>query len=284
MWYGICAPNVGKSTLINQLIHRKVCGTSSKVHTTQHNMDAICTIDNTQLIFVDTPGVVSARDLKKYKMLGTFETDPAKSVKRAEIVAVIQDASNRYTRNKIDAGVIKALSIKQDIPAILIFNKVDLLKKKILLLEIIRNLTKNENRIIFQDIFMVSALSGDGIDDVRNYFLDIAKHENWEYDQYAVTNQPVDKLIAHIVRCKFLEYFIDEVPYKLVITTEHYDIQSDGGINCVVRIDCPSQHNANYLKKRRRLKVIAMEVEEQLRHVFQQMVTVKLNIQTIKKG
>lgn len=139
------------------------------MHTTQIKADAIYCEDDTQLIFMDTPGMVSMTECKRYNLASTFRNDPKVSLAAADIVGIVQDAQNIYTRDKINPNILEILTEKilKKIPMILIFNKVDKLKNKEVLLHLVNILVKNKKSLKFSDIFMVSALTGDGIDDLR---------------------------------------------------------------------------------------------------------------------
>lgn len=139
------------------------------MHTTQAKANAIYSEDDTQLIFTDTPGAVSESELKRFKLANSFKIDPKVSSKKADIIGIVQDTQNVYTRNRIDQNILKLLTedIRNKIPMILILNKVDKLKKKDVLLHLVNVLTKSKNSLNFCDIFMVSALTGDGVDDLR---------------------------------------------------------------------------------------------------------------------
>lgn len=147
---------------------KQICPASAKVHTTMHKAETVYTEDDTQIIFMDTPGLVTNYEMKKYKLAETFKEDPMVSIKEADVIGIIQDATNAYTRHKINNFVMEYLQNKrEDTSLILIFNKVDKIKKKSILLELTKLLTKPESSPKFDDIFMISALTGDGIDDLR---------------------------------------------------------------------------------------------------------------------
>lgn len=142
------------------------------MHTTQIKASAIYCEGDTQLIFTDTPGMVSMKESKKFKLANNFQTDPKSCLKAADIVGIVQDAENIYTRHKIDQNILNLLTedIKSQIPIILIINKVDRLKKKDILLDLVNTLTKSKKSPDFYDIFMISALTGDGVDDLKVNF------------------------------------------------------------------------------------------------------------------
>jgi len=118
---------------------------------------------------MDTPGMVSESECKRFQLSGTFRNDPKSCLQTSDIIGIVQDAHNIYTRNKIDPNILELLNkdIRNKIPLILIFNKVDKLKKKGMLLHLANVLSNGKNSLNFCDIFMISALTGDGIDDLR---------------------------------------------------------------------------------------------------------------------
>ncbi|KAL6426985.1 hypothetical protein ACFW04_009290 [Cataglyphis niger] len=279
------APNAGKSTLVNQLIKRSVCPASSKVHTTQTKVDAIYCEDDTQLIFMDTPGMVSTKEFIRYKLANTFRNDPKVSLATADIVGIVQDAQNIYTRDKINPNILKLLTenIINKIPIILIFNKVDKLKKKEVLLQLVNIIIKNSKSLKFSDIFMVSALTGDGTDDLRTYLLDSAKPRDWQYEGHIYSNYKCEDIIQQTVRAKLMDILPNEVPYNLKIKLEHFDTGADDNIMAVVTVTCPKKNIARLLMRRNmnnlignRIKQVAVMAEQELRHAFRTPVRLRL--------
>ncbi|GAB0198049.1 GTPase Era, mitochondrial [Grus japonensis] len=138
----IGAPNAGKSTLSNQLLGRKVFPVSKKVHTTRCKAQGVVTYEDTQLIILDTPGLTSPFKAKRHKLDEAMLTDPWDSMKRADLVLVLVDVSDHWTRNCLSEEVLKCLSQFPQIPSVLVLNKVDLVKKKFILLELVTELTE----------------------------------------------------------------------------------------------------------------------------------------------
>ncbi|XP_065588302.1 GTPase Era, mitochondrial [Cyrtonyx montezumae] len=136
------APNAGKSTLCNQLLGRKVFAVSKKVHTTRCKARGVITREDTQLIILDTPGLTSPLKAKRHKLEAAMLTDPWDSMKHADLVLVLVDVSDHWTRNSLSLEVLKCLSHFPQIPSVLVLNKVDLLKKKSILLGLITELTE----------------------------------------------------------------------------------------------------------------------------------------------
>ncbi|XP_042647756.1 GTPase Era, mitochondrial isoform X2 [Tyto alba] len=138
----IGAPNAGKSTLCNQLLGRKVFPVSKKVHTTRCKARGVVTYEDTQLIILDTPGLTNPFKVKRHKLDQAMLTDPWDSMKHADLVLVLVDVSDHWTRNSLSREVLKCLSQFPQIPSVLVLNKVDLLKNKFLLLGLVTELTE----------------------------------------------------------------------------------------------------------------------------------------------
>ncbi|XP_059829663.1 GTPase Era, mitochondrial isoform X3 [Hypanus sabinus] len=138
----IGAPNAGKSTLSNQLLRRKVFPVSSKVHTTRCQAQGVITEGETQIVLLDTPGLISPMKMKRHNLEKSLLVDPWHSVKAADLVLVLVDVSDHWTRNKLHTEVLRCLTQNPQIPAVLALNKVDLLKSKGLLLDLTIKLTE----------------------------------------------------------------------------------------------------------------------------------------------
>ncbi|KAG6924550.1 Era like 12S mitochondrial rRNA chaperone 1 [Chelydra serpentina] len=138
----IGATNAGKSTLSNKLLGRKVFPVSKKVHTTRCKAYGVFTEEDTQLIILDTPGLVSPMKAKRHNLDKSLIHDPWDSMKHADLVLVLVDVSERWTQNHLSPQVLQCLSQFPQIPSILVMNKVDLLKRRDLLLDLVTELTE----------------------------------------------------------------------------------------------------------------------------------------------
>lgn len=137
----IGAPNAGKSTLSNQLLGRKVFAVSKKVHTTRSRSLGVLTEDETQIILLDTPGLTTPSKVKRHQLEKSLLVDPWNTVKEADLMVVMVDVAERWTCSRLDFEVLKCLAQHADIPAVLVLNKVDLVKNKSKLLEVTAELT-----------------------------------------------------------------------------------------------------------------------------------------------
>ncbi|XP_056415038.1 GTPase Era, mitochondrial isoform X1 [Hyla sarda] len=138
----IGAPNAGKSTLSNQLLGRKVFAVSSKVHTTRCKAKGIITEEDTQIILLDTPGMVNNLRAERHKLDKAFQEDPWESVKMADVALVLVDVSDKWMRKSLHPEVLKCLSKNPHVPSILVLNKVDLVTQKSMLLDVTSKLTE----------------------------------------------------------------------------------------------------------------------------------------------
>ena len=137
----IGSPNAGKSTLINQLVGRKISSVSNKVHTTRHKVIGIIVDDDTQVEFLDTPGLVTYKHCAKHGLESTFISDPLRGAEGADVIAVISDVSNLRERDRLNPGIISLLEKHRTKESVLILNKIDKIKEKRKLLDITTRLT-----------------------------------------------------------------------------------------------------------------------------------------------
>ncbi|CAG0892749.1 unnamed protein product [Darwinula stevensoni] len=135
------APNAGKSTLVNQLMAVKVCSVSKKVHTTRKKARAILIEGDTQVVFLDTPGLVTKWQAQRHRLGKEFLEDSDASAKAADVLLVLHDASNHWTRDALDRKALRILHLFPGKESVLVFNKVDLLRSKRKLLDLVRVLS-----------------------------------------------------------------------------------------------------------------------------------------------
>ncbi|XP_071501890.1 GTPase Era, mitochondrial-like [Diadema antillarum] len=138
----IGTPNAGKSTLINNLLGRRICAVSQKVHTTRTKALAVITHKKTQMVLLDTPGMISFSQGRKHKLPRSLLVDAKNTLLEADLIAVLVDVSNQWTNMKLDPEVLLQLQTHHSIPSVLVLNKVDALKNKHSLFEITDALTE----------------------------------------------------------------------------------------------------------------------------------------------
>ena len=215
----IGVPNAGKSTLVNALVGAKVSIVSRKVQTTRALVRGIAMVDQTQIIFVDTPGIFSP----KRRLERAMVTSAWGGAGEADAVGLVIDA-----RKGIDADVealLQSLSEWRK-PIHLILNKVDLVDPPHLL-----TLAEMLNsRIAFRETFMVSATTGSGVDRVRSHFAALMPEGPWLYPEDQVSDAPMRMLAAEITREKLFERLHDELPYRSTVETDQWQQRKDGSV------------------------------------------------------
>ncbi|XP_038059873.1 GTPase Era, mitochondrial-like [Patiria miniata] len=448
----IGSPNAGKSTLINRLMGQRVCSVSSKVHTTQTNALAVLTMDSTQIVLLDTPGMVNHKQGRKHQLARSLLVDPQNSLHEADVALVLVDASNTWTREKISNEILMSLKLHPRLSSILVLNKVDLINAKSELFELTAKLTEgcvegqrftlddrtarylgkvdtrpmlshkykprikpsdnetddasldetdrtvdsgivdpvekfdddrtsiNDHRegnnlsseeisetgaldsrltnvsekksestletpnsssvggqpelpptlkeyidtlegfssksLDFDDVphpqlepaetddaknierakyrkllqevgkrsgwdgfgavFMVSALDGEGLEDVKEHLVSKAVPGDWEYHRSVVTNLSPDEVVREAIREKLLEYLPQEVPYNISQKNELWATETSGRLRIVQLIICQKRSHVKLLKKN--IGKIAREAEQELMSAFQCDVYLSLRI------
>jgi GTP-binding protein Era len=207
----IGAPNAGKSTLLNALVGSKVTIVSHKVQTTRALIRGITIAGKSQLIFVDTPGIFAP----KRRLDRAMVTTAWSGAHEADLVGVLIDA-RKGLDEEAEALLARLAEVKG--PKILILNKIDLIPRDALLL-----LTKIANeKAKFESTFMISALKGDGIADLKSWLAERMPPSPWLYPPDQMSDAPLRQLAAEITREKLFERLHQELPYHSTVETESW--------------------------------------------------------------
>lgn len=214
-------PNVGKSTLLNAIIGEKISAISSKPQTTRQNITFIHTDDDSQIIFLDTPGIQRPKN-----KLGEFMlTESKESINEADVITYIVDTSKKI--GKAERSIIDILKeYEGKLPIILLINKVDTINKDELL-EIISMYAKEE---IFNEIIPISAMKNDGVDIYIETLKKYLKPGPMYYPEDMITDKNERFIVAEIIREKGLRYLNEEVPHGLAISIEKFKKREDKNI------------------------------------------------------
>jgi GTP-binding protein Era len=205
----IGAPNAGKSTLLNALVGSKVTIVSRKVQTTRALIRGIALEGNAQLIFVDTPGIFAPKRRLDRAMVTTAWC----GAHDADLVGVLIDA-RKGLEKEAEAILGKLAEVRQ--PKVLILNKVDLVAKETLL-----TLAKAANdKLKFEATFMISALKGSGVGDLKAWLAARVPVGPWLYPPEQMSDAPMRQLAAEITREKLFERLHQELPYHSTVETE----------------------------------------------------------------
>jgi len=215
----IGAPNVGKSTLVNALVGSKVTIVSRKVQTTRALIRGIVVDGPAQIILVDTPGIFAPKRRLDRAMVSTAWS----GAHDADLVCVLLDAKAGLDE-EADGILSKAASVAHE--KILVLNKIDLVPREKLLA-----LAKAANdRMAFARTFMVSALSGDGVDDLRQSLGDMVPAGPFLYPEDQMSDAPMRQLAAEITREKIYQKLHQELPYQSTVETDSWTERKDNSV------------------------------------------------------
>jgi GTPase len=251
----IGAPNVGKSTLINALVGSKVAIVSHKVQTTRALLRGIATADGAQLVFIDTPGIFAPRRRLDRAMV----TNAWAGAHDADIAAVLIDAT-RGLDDEANAILDRLADARR--PKILLINKVDLVEKSALL----AIASAANERAAFAATFMISALTGDGVTDVKNWLAAHVPEGPWHYPEDQITDAPLRQLAAEITREKLYLRLHQELPYQSTVETDVWKELKDGStrIEQTIYVERESQRKIVLGKGGQTIKAIGAEARREI--------------------
>lgn len=215
----IGAPNVGKSTLVNALVGAKVTIVSRKVQTTRALIRGIVIENNAQIILVDTPGIF----LPKRRLDRAMVSTAWSGAHDADLVCVLLDAKTGIDE-EAEAILAKAASVNHE--KILVINKVDLVQREKLLA-----LAQAANeRMKFARTFMIAAISGDGVDDLRTTLAEMVPPGPYLYPEDQMSDAPMRQLAAEITREKIYQKLHQELPYQSTVETDKWEERNDKSV------------------------------------------------------
>ena len=205
-------PNVGKSTLLNTILERKLAITSNVSGTTRNIIQGIYNDDDSQIIFIDTPGIH-----KPVNKLGAVMNNQAyHMIDEVDIILFLVDVTKKY--GKGDEFVLSKIK-ELNKPILLLLNKVDLIDKK----ELFKIIDEYNNLYKFDEIIPISSIKNDNIDDLIKTIKKYLPREGQLYDEDTITNISRDFYIAEVVREKLLRLTKDEVPHTVTCVTESFE-------------------------------------------------------------
>jgi GTP-binding protein Era len=211
------APNAGKSTLLNRLVGAKVSIVSRKAQTTRALVRGIAINGPAQIVLVDTPGIFKPKRRLDRAMVASALSGAAD----ADVIALLVDA-RKGLDDEVEAILTQLDEAKA--PKVLVLNKVDIVaREKLLALT-----AKLNERQKFDETFMVSALTGDGVDDLRHALARRMKPSPWLYPEDQLSDAPLRLLAAEITREQIYERLHDELPYQSTVETDSWTNQKDG--------------------------------------------------------
>jgi GTP-binding protein Era len=266
-------PNVGKSTLLNQLVGSKVSITSPKIQTTRRRVLGITIQDMTQIIFIDTPGFFEPQKRLQRAMIRAAW----RAKKEGDILMVVGDATHKHHDKTID--LLNKLDFTNQ-PIVLVINKIDLVTKEELLPQI-KALTDG---YAFKQIFLVSALNGDGCQDILEYLAQNLPSGPWLYPPDQLTDLPMRLLAAEITREQIYHFLHHELPYAVHVETENWEAFKDESIKIsqVVHVERDSQKAIVLGRRGHMIKQIGERARRELMQLMNREVHLKLYVKVSK--
>ncbi len=268
-------PNVGKSTLLNQILGQKIVITTDKAQTTRKRIKGILTDENGQIIFIDTPGV--HRPLNK---LGEFLLDEAKvAVPDADLVLFLVDGSE--PAGKGDKWIVENILKECKIPVILVMNKVDKIKNQ---QKIEENLMSY--KMLFEEnipIIRISAKTGRNKDTLLTNILKKLPEGDLLYPEDVVTEESMRSVTEEVIREKVLLNTQDEIPHSVAIKVDKYQESDDiDRIYATIYCEHKSQKGILIGKGGALLKKIGTEARLELEHIVEKKVFLGLEVKVEK--
>ena len=265
--------NAGKSTLLNEIIGAKVSIISHKVQTTRRKILGIFTQDETQLVFVDTPGLFSPKK-RLEKAMVKAAWDATKDCD--QIVLLVDAAKKDLSHSQNAAEKISSLEKKK----ILVLNKIDLLPKP-KLLEIIQKF-ENYN---FDHIFMISALKDDGVDELLKKLFHDAPPSPWFYLEDQVSDLSLSTHAEEITREKVYQFLNQELPYSIFVSNEKFENFDNGDIKITqtIIVERANQKLIVLGEKGSKIKMIGQSARKEMERFFNKKVHLFLHVTVDEK-
>lgn len=267
-------PNVGKSTLMNQLIGQKIAITSKKPQTTRNRIQTVYTCDEGQIVFLDTPGIHKAKN-----KLGEYMVDVAeKTLKEVDVILWLVEPSNF-----IGAGErhIAEILEKVNAPVILIINKTDTVEKD----KILEFIDTYRKLFQFAEIIPCSALRHQNTDDIIPSIFKYLPYGPQFYDEDTITDQPMRQIVAEIIREKALYALNEEIPHGIAVVIDQMKDRPNGKIVDIdATIICERDSHKGIIigKQGAMLKKIGSNARYELEQMLEQKVNLKLWVKVKK--
>ena len=270
----IGSPNAGKSTLLNQMVGAKVAIVTHKVQTTRTRVTGIGLHENTQLVFIDTPGIFAP----KRRLDRAMVSAAWKGSEDAEQTVLMVDAKKGIDDNV--ERIVKGLSDAKR-KAILVINKIDTVKRDSLL-ALVQKLNEFN---LFEDTFLISALNGDGVEDLKAHLAGLAPEGPWMYPEDQISDVTMRLLAAEITREKVYLRLHEELPYATTVETEAWDERPDGSVRIeqVIHVERESQKGIVIGKGGKMLKLLGQMAREDMQENFDRKVHLFLHVRVTEK-
>ena len=265
-------PNVGKSTLMNDLVGERISIITSKAQTTRHRIMGIVNTDDYQIVYSDTPGVLKPKYKRQESMLNFSEG----ALTDADILIYVTDVVEDPEKNKDFLDRVA----KEKIPVILVINKIDLLKGNEELDRIVEEWTK---RLPNAEIYATSATEHFNVDNLQRRIVELLPASPPFFGKDALTDKPARFFVTEIIREKLLLHSDKEIPYSTEVIVEKFDENETGiHIMAVIYVERDSQKGIIIGKGGEKIKKVGIEARRDIETFFNKKVYLQLFVKVEK--
>ena len=270
--------NVGKSSLLNILVKKDVSIITHKSNTTNKQIKGIKSYKNSQIIFIDTPGLY----INKGKTNRNFLSEIWSAVTEADFLCIVVDG-NRTVSNVV-YQLLEQINEK-NLPKkriILAINKIDLISKD----KLLKKTQEINDKYEFDKIFMISALKNDGIDDLLNWFTKHLPQKKWSYPPHIISDQSIDQQLNEKTRQIILLRIHDEIPYSIEVFSDNIINVSKSKLRIFQSIYVHNQRHRSILigKKGETIKSISIGARKKIEKFTNKKIDLFLEVKIKKKG
>lgn len=266
-------PNVGKSTLLNAIIGKKVAITSDKPQTTRNIIQGIRTDDDSQMVFVDTPGIHKPKN----KLGKILNKQAYFSVNDVDVILFLVDITENL--GKGDMFVIDVLK-NVKVPVILVINKIDKLPKE----EILKKIDEYKDLYNFDEIVPVSARKRDNVDRLISVLKTKLTDNIKYYDDETYTDKPINFIVSELIREKILDLTFEEVPHSVSVVTDLMEYNRDAvNIKATIVVDRENLKRILVGKNGSMIKEIGTRARMEIEPLLNKNVYLELFVKVIPK-
>lgn len=269
-------PNVGKSTLLNQLLGQKISITSRKAQTTRHRIMGIDTQENDQVIYIDTPGL----HIEEKRAINRLMNRAASSsIGDVELIIFVVEGTHWNDDDEMVANKLKNCKS----PVLLVINKIDNINDKTKLLPHIQEISQ---KIDFLEVVPISAETGEGIDIIKEVVKKHLPEGEHHFPEDYITDRSQRFMASEIIREKLMRFLGDELPYSVTVEIEQFKVDEQTGrylINGLILVERDGQKKMVIGNKGEKIKKIGIEARKDMQSFFDNRVHLELWVK-VKAG
>ncbi|OCG28303.1 GTPase Era [Gilliamella sp. wkB108] len=269
-------PNVGKSTLLNQLLGQKISITSRKAQTTRHRIIGIDTQDNNQVIYIDTPGL----HIEEKRAINRLMNRAASSsIGDVELVIFVVEGTHWNDDDEMVANKLKGCKC----PVLLVINKIDNVIDKTQLLPHIQEISQ---KVDFLEVVPISAEKGEGIEIIKDIVKQHLPEGEHHFPEDYITDRSQRFMASEIIREKLMRFLGDELPYSVTVEIEQFKVDERNGmyrINGLILVERDGQKKMVIGNKGEKIKKIGIEARKDMQSFFDNKVHLELWVK-VKAG